>query len=81
MIELVINGAQQTLEPPSSADLNDHLHRSVPNGHVICSLLVNGLEVDEARLDAGFCPFKLLCLPASSRWNGSSRAHVASGQT
>lgn len=51
MIELAINGVQQTLDPPSSADLKDHLHRSVPHGHVICRLLVNGLEVDEARLD------------------------------
>ena len=51
MIELAINGVQQTIEPPSMAELKDCLRESVPDGHVICRLLVNELEVDESRLE------------------------------
>jgi len=51
MIQLEINGARQTVDPRSIEELSDHLRRAIQPGHVICVLVVNGLEVAESRLD------------------------------
>jgi len=51
MIELALNGEPQTIEPASMTELKDCLRRSVPDGHVICRLLVNELEIDESRIE------------------------------
>lgn len=51
MIELEVNGRRDTVQPVSSADLRAAISRTCPEGHVICTLKINGYEIPESRLD------------------------------
>ena len=51
MIDLEINGSRQVVEPLSTKELHDLLHRSLAPGHQIRTLNVNGHAIDEEQLD------------------------------
>lgn len=51
MIQLEINGAHETIDPGSIEELRTRILEGIPEGHVICVLLVNELEMALTRLD------------------------------
>ena len=44
MIELEVNGAGQRIEPGSIGELREQIQRTVPTGHGLCQLIVDGRE-------------------------------------
>ena len=51
MIDLEINGNRQVIDPPTTKELRDLLHRSLAPGHLIRTLAVNGRAIDEEQLE------------------------------
>jgi hypothetical protein len=51
MIQLTTNGALQNIDVTSIKELQDTLTAATPEGHAIASLLVNGHDVPQPRLD------------------------------
>ena len=51
MIDLEINGKRQVVEPLSTKELHDLLHRSLAPGHQIRTMNVNGRAIDEEQLE------------------------------
>jgi hypothetical protein len=51
MIELEINGAGQRIEPGSIGELREQIQRTVPTGHGLCQLIVDGRETSEISLE------------------------------
>jgi hypothetical protein len=45
MIELEVNGRSERVEPGPIAALCERIERAVPDGHVLCSLWVDGAEL------------------------------------
>ena len=51
MIQLEINAKHETIEPGSIKELRDRIQTTLPSGHVICRLHINGREIAESQLD------------------------------
>jgi hypothetical protein len=52
MIELQVNGRDETIEPSSVRDLHERIREAVPTGHGICRMAVNGREIGEPDLES-----------------------------